>query len=104
MSWRTPAGVTTFPEHSFTAWFAERRLLAERERACDEAVIQCGVAPRIYLAGLAKVCRFHLFPDVAGISRERIRSENPVRPIQSCRPSEPFRTLFVSCWPVLQFS
>jgi bla regulator protein blaR1 len=49
-------------------WFAERRLLAERERACDEAVIQCGVAPRIYLGGLAKVCRFHLFPDVAGIS------------------------------------
>lgn len=49
-------------------WFAERRLIAERERACDEAVIRYGTAPEVYLAGLAKVCRFCLFGNVAGVS------------------------------------
>ncbi|MDQ2711543.1 MAG: M56 family metallopeptidase [Acidobacteriota bacterium] len=49
-------------------WFVEKRLIAERERACDEAVIHCGTNPQIYLAGLAKVCRFHLLGNVAGVS------------------------------------
>ena len=49
-------------------WFVEMQLIVERERACDEAVIQCGTNPQIYLAGLAKVCRFHLFGNVAGVS------------------------------------
>ncbi|MDQ2777355.1 MAG: M56 family metallopeptidase [Acidobacteriota bacterium] len=49
-------------------WFVEKRLIAERERACDEMVICCGTNPHIYLTGLAKVCKFHLFAGVAGVS------------------------------------
>lgn len=49
-------------------WIAERRLIAERERACDELVIRCGIAPQTYLAGIVKVCRFHTLDCVAGVS------------------------------------
>lgn len=49
-------------------WFVEKRLIAERERACDEMVIASGVAPKTYLAGILKVCRFHVFGDLAGVS------------------------------------
>jgi hypothetical protein len=31
-------------------------------------VIDSGVIPEIYLAGLAKVCKFHLFGEIAGVS------------------------------------
>ncbi len=49
-------------------WLAEKRLMAERERACDETVIACGTTPQTYVAGILKVCRFHLFEPVAGVS------------------------------------
>jgi thiol-disulfide isomerase/thioredoxin len=49
-------------------WFIERRLRVERERACDELVIAAGMAPRIYAAGILKVCKFHLFEAAAGVS------------------------------------
>ncbi len=49
-------------------WFVEKRLVAEREHACDEMVISSGTAPRVYVTGILKVCRFHLFESVAGVS------------------------------------
>ena len=49
-------------------WLVERKLIAERERACDEIVIRCTTNPEIYVAGLVKLCKFHLFGDVAGVS------------------------------------
>jgi Antirepressor regulating drug resistance, predicted signal transduction N-terminal membrane component len=38
-------------------WWLERRLLIERERACDEHVLACGAPRAEYLAGILKVCR-----------------------------------------------
>jgi len=49
-------------------WLVERRLNVERERACDETVIGCGMQPQIYAAGILKVCKFHLFETAAGVS------------------------------------
>jgi len=49
-------------------WWIERRLYNERERACDEMVVRSGVAPEDYVAGILKVCRFHLNNSVAGVS------------------------------------
>ena len=49
-------------------WWIGARLVEERERACDEAVIQSGVAPQIYLTGISKVCRFQFYEDLAGVS------------------------------------
>jgi uncharacterized protein (TIGR03435 family) len=62
-------------------WWIERRLVDERERACDEYVLQCGSTPHDYAEGILEVCRFAAEPPpvfVAGVSgsdlRRRIRS------------------------------
>lgn len=52
-------------------WLIGSRLIAERERACDEGVIAAGHDPEIYAGGLLKVCRFCIrspFPCAAGVS------------------------------------
>lgn len=49
-------------------WWIERSLYREREHACDEIVVWSGVAPEEYVAGILKVCRFHLNSGVAGVS------------------------------------
>jgi bla regulator protein blaR1 len=42
-------------------WLMERRLIVEREWACDETVMACGVAANAYAAGILKVCQFQIF-------------------------------------------
>jgi beta-lactamase regulating signal transducer with metallopeptidase domain/cytochrome c-type biogenesis protein CcmH/NrfG len=46
-------------------WWIERRMLAEREKACDEFVLAEGTNPRDYAAGILKVCRMS-FSGAAG--------------------------------------
>ncbi len=41
-------------------WWLERRMLAERETACDERVLGQGIAAHEYVTGIAKVCRMSL--------------------------------------------
>jgi len=41
-------------------WWMESRMVEERERACDEAVVQLGARPDIYAESLLKACRFCL--------------------------------------------
>ncbi len=49
-------------------WFIDKRLLVERESACDETVIELGGAHGIYAASLLKVLKFCLGLRVAGVS------------------------------------
>lgn len=52
-------------------WWIGARLVMERERACDEAVLDTGNAPRTYAQSILKICRFHLQPSLtcaAGVS------------------------------------
>jgi hypothetical protein len=49
-------------------WWMEKRLHAERELACDEMVVRCGVAPDDYFAGILKCCRFSLASEVRGVA------------------------------------
>lgn len=49
-------------------WLVGRRLLAERERACDERVLAAGGAAASYAAGILKVVRFCSGWRVAGVS------------------------------------
>jgi TonB family protein len=49
-------------------WLVGRRLLAERERACDERVLAAGGAAGAYAAGILKVVRFCSGWRVAGVS------------------------------------
>jgi hypothetical protein len=39
-------------------WWVEARMVEERERACDEAVVQLGGRPEAYAESLLKACRF----------------------------------------------
>jgi len=39
-------------------WWIERRLIDERERACDEAVLHAGNDPADYAEGILTVCKF----------------------------------------------
>jgi len=39
-------------------WWMERRMVEEREQACDEAVVAMGSRPGVYAESLLKVCRF----------------------------------------------
>jgi Zn-dependent protease with chaperone function len=41
-------------------WWLGRRLMNERERACDEAVLAAGNDPRVFAEGILNVCRFYI--------------------------------------------
>ena len=41
-------------------WWLETRLIAERERACDEDVVAAGRDPEIYAESILKVCKFYV--------------------------------------------
>lgn len=41
-------------------WWIGTRLVAERERACDEEVLRMGNEPQVYAEGILKVCQFYL--------------------------------------------
>jgi uncharacterized protein (TIGR03435 family) len=62
-------------------WWIERRMIAERERACDEAVLRLGCPADVYADSLLKVSRFCVelpLPCISGITgadlSKRIRS------------------------------
>ncbi len=41
-------------------WWIRTRLIEERERACDEAVLQSGSAANVYAEGILNVCKFYV--------------------------------------------
>ena len=49
-------------------WWIGARLTEERERACDEAVLQSGAAPDVYADGLLKVCECSLGAPAVGVA------------------------------------
>jgi len=57
-------------------WWLGGRMLIERERACDEAVIQAGGNRKIYAEGILKVCQYYVEPPLpcaAGVSGGTLR-------------------------------
>ena len=46
-------------------WWLGARLTEERERACDEEVVQMGGEPQVYAESILKVCEFYLASPVA---------------------------------------
>lgn len=70
-------------------WWIRARLIEERERACDEAVLQTGSAAHVYAASILNVCKFCIEPPLActsGVTGSnlnqritRILSGQPVR-------------------------
>jgi len=41
-------------------WWISSRLMAERERACDEAVLESGTEPQAYAETILKTCQFYV--------------------------------------------
>ena len=72
-------------------WFIGARLVAERECACDEDVVQLGSDPRVYAESILRACEFSIAaprPCVAGVSGsdlthriERILAGGGARPL-----------------------
>lgn len=49
-------------------WWIGARLVDERERACDEAVVELGNEPQTYAEGILKVCQFYMESKLACVS------------------------------------
>ena len=49
-------------------WWIGARLVDERERACDEAVVELGNEPQTYAEGILKVCQFYMESKLSCIS------------------------------------
>jgi bla regulator protein blaR1 len=49
-------------------WWIERRMIDERERACDEAVVRAGKRPADYAEGILAVCRWSIESPVMCVS------------------------------------
>jgi beta-lactamase regulating signal transducer with metallopeptidase domain len=62
-------------------WWIERRLISERELACDELVLSTGTDPENYAAGILKVCRWQLadvVPGILGITNSNLKKRMEV--------------------------
>ena len=62
-------------------WWIGSRMIAERERACDEEVLKMGCEPTEYVEGILQVCRFYEespLPCVSGVTgadvKKRLRA------------------------------
>jgi uncharacterized protein (TIGR03435 family) len=75
-------------------WWMERRLIEERERACDEAVVELGGNPDVYAESLLKTCRFCVesaLPCAAGVTGAELKKR--IVGIMTAR------TLIAMTWP-----
>jgi bla regulator protein blaR1 len=41
-------------------WWIGKRMVAERERACDEEVLRLGYQPRVYAEGILNICKLYV--------------------------------------------
>ncbi len=46
-------------------WWIGKRMVDERERACDEEVLRLGSEPRVYAEGILNVCKFYVSSPLA---------------------------------------
>ena len=86
-------------------WWIGARLVDERERACDEAVVRLGHEPRVYAETILAACRIFLespLPCVAGVTGSNLLTR--IERIMEARTSEaltPLKKLFVAAVPVV---
>jgi uncharacterized protein (TIGR03435 family) len=58
-------------------WWIGAKMIEERERACDEAVLHQGTSPETYAAGILNVCRYFLqspLPCASGVSSAGLKN------------------------------
>jgi len=75
-------------------WWIGARLVDERERACDEAVLDCGGSPDGYAEGILRTCEYYLespLPCVTGVTGADLK--NRIETIMRNRPAIPIGPL-----------
>jgi len=68
-------------------WWIGRRMVEERERACDEEVLRLGGEPRVYAEGILNVCKLYAespLTCVSGIAGANLRTR--IAAIMNSRP------------------
>ncbi len=86
-------------------WWIQSRLIEERERACDEAVLRMGSDPEDYAQGIVTVCKFYLkspLPCVSGSNRAPISKRRVENDYVLNRATEEGRASEASCYWLLQ--
>ena len=81
-------GETIFWFHPLV-WWMGKRLVAERENACDEEVLRLGTEPKAYAEGILKICELYLESQlecVAGVAGSNLRQR--IRAIMTHRGTE----------------
>lgn len=90
---------TLFWFHPFVWWIGSH-LLAERERACDECVVDSAGDPATYAQSILEVCRFNArsaLPFASGVSGGNLKSriERIMRNVVGARLGRTARTLLI---------
>ena len=49
-------------------WWIGKRMVEERERACDEEVLRLGSEPQVYAEGILNVCKLYMESPLACVS------------------------------------
>jgi hypothetical protein len=90
-------------------WWLGARLVAERERACDESVVENNEAG-VYAEGILKVCRFYSIPPLAAAvlsndledRLQGIMAKNPRRELNLAQKALiGICALFAIAWPLM---
>ena len=87
-------------------WWIGGRLLHERERACDEAVLRSGRAPHSYAEGILRTCEYVVespLPCISGVTGADLarRIEAIMRGRPAAAPGPAARTLLLSAGAAL---
>jgi beta-lactamase regulating signal transducer with metallopeptidase domain len=90
---------TLFWFHPFV-WWIGARLIAERERDCDESVLKQGARPSDYAHGILNVCRSYVESPLAcasGVTGSELKQR--IRGIMMQRRSAPMTSFERQPWP-----
>ena len=71
-------------------WWISARMVDERERACDEAVLDRGNSPEGYAEGILRTCEYYLeapLPCVTGVTGADLKKR--IETIMRNRPAVP---------------
>jgi uncharacterized protein (TIGR03435 family) len=87
------AGIHMFVETVFwfhpLVWWIGKRMVEERERACDEEVLQLGNEPQVYAEGVLNICKLYVESPLTCVSGVTGSSLKPrIQAILANRPAD----------------
>ena len=90
------------------AWWIGKRLVDERELACDEEVLQLGSEPEVYAESILNTCKFFVespLPCVAGVTGSDLKKRiERIMNHETIRPASPWRQAILAAAALITFS